>query len=74
MAYPRTPKGRDPIMVLVDRFCKMAHFIVCCKSDDATNIVDLFFEEIVRLHGIQEPSSWIETPNFYFTFGDLYRD
>jgi len=39
-------------MVMVDRFCKMAHFIICHKSDDATYIADLFFQEIMRLHGI----------------------
>ena len=30
----------------------MANFIPCHKSDAAANVVDLFFREIIRLHGV----------------------
>jgi hypothetical protein len=52
LGLPKTLRQHDLIMVIVDCFSKIAHFIPCRKTYDASKGVALFLHEINHLHGI----------------------
>ena len=52
LGLPRTLRKHDFIFVVVDRFCKMAHFILCSKTSNVSKVANLVFAEIVSLYGL----------------------
>ena len=47
-------EGHDSILVVVDRFTKMAHFIPCSKAISGLETTNLILANVVRLHGLPD--------------------
>lgn len=52
LGLPKTLCKYDSIMVVIDRFFKMSHFVPCQKTYDASKVAALFLQEIICLHGV----------------------
>lgn len=52
LGLPRTQRAMDSIFVMVDRFSKLAHFLACRNTMDATWITHLYFKETPHLHSV----------------------
>jgi hypothetical protein len=52
VGLPTTEKGFDSIWVIVDRLTKSAHFIPINSNYHPYNYAGVYFQQVVRLHGV----------------------
>lgn len=68
ISLPRTKKGKDRIFMVVDKFSKMAYFIPCHKSDNATQVLELFVNHVLKLREIRRTIQSNRDPKFLSYF------
>ena len=51
LGLPKTQKRHDSILLVVDWFFKMAHFIPCSKTSDAPRVAIMLFDNIISFMG-----------------------
>ena len=54
LGLPKTAQKHDFILVVVDCFSKMAHFLPSSKTSYDSWIATIYFNEVVRLHRLSK--------------------
>ena len=62
-------KGKDTILVVVDRLSKYAHFLALSHPCSAAVVAQLYFEHIFELHGLPKTMCLIGIKSSSVNFG-----
>ena len=64
MTHLPESKGFDTIMVVVDRVIKMAHFVPTRDTATTQEVGQLYFDKVVKHHGMQKSIILDRDPKF----------
>ena len=67
-ALPQGPTGNNAAMVFVDRLSKMTHIVPIHKSISAQDLAKVFFDAVVKHHGLPEAIISDRDPRFTSDF------
>ena len=65
---PETPKGSSGVLVIIDRFSKMTHFLPTKEPATATYVKDLVFSNIITKYGFPRSITSDRDTRFTSTF------
>ncbi|MCO5548158.1 hypothetical protein L7F22_001616 [Adiantum nelumboides] len=68
---PRTTIGNAQILVIVDQFSKMAHFIPCKKAASTPDIASLFDATYLQNSWVAKLNYFCQRSEIYWTFWDV---
>ena len=68
LGFPLTQQKHDSVWVIVDKLTKSAHFISVRMDYSMDRLVELYVEELVRLHGVPLSIMSDRDPHFTLRF------
>jgi nitric oxide synthase oxygenase domain/subunit len=68
VGLPTNEKGFDSIWVIIDRLTKSAHFIPVKTNYHPHMYADIYFQQVVRLHGVPKSIISDRGPQFIACF------
>ena len=71
--FPTTPNRKDAVWVVVDRLTKSAQFLPIRKGDGVDQIVRIYLDEIVHLHGVPTSIFSDRDPRFTSYFWQAFQ-